>query len=234
MRATPTLTAGFGLTLVALAAGGITAHAQKSNGGSPLPKPPAQTQPQAQTPPPGAGGVAFTMGEIGRRAAYGQDGSWLTKATDDGALVFANTGSPTEWDGTIIQPPRFPYTIQVEVNSGIAPSPGHAVGAGIIFAYQRSDDPKQRAFYAVLLSGDTVYAYRYDGSFSQVVRNTTTDLAGGRRWSTLRVTVRQDGFALALNGQEFTSMSADGPLTGEVGVMASGAGDAAFRNLKLQ
>ena len=230
MRATPTLTAGFGLALVVLVASGITAHAQKSNAGPPLPKQPAQAQPSS----PGTGGIAFTMGEIGRRAAYGQDGSWLTTASEDGSLVFANTGSPTGWDATIIQPPGLPYTMQVEVNSGITPSQGHAVGAGIIFAYQRSDDPKQRAFYAVLLAGNTVYAYRYDGSFSQIVRNTSTNLAGGRQWSTLRVTVRQDGFALALNGQEFSSMSADGPLTGEVGVMVSGAGDAAFRNLKLQ
>lgn len=237
MRTTPTLIAGFGLAFTMLAAAGIAAHAQGQNAGPPLMKQllPAQPRDSGSAGAADAGrGVAFTMGEIGRRAGYGQNGPWLVTASEDGALVFANSGSPAGWNATIIQPPRLPYTVQVEVNSGILPAPGRAVGAGITFAFQRSNDPGQRAFYAVLIAGDTVYAYHYDGSFSEVARNTTTELGGGRQWSTLRVTVRQDGFSLALNGQEFTSIGADGPLTGEVGVMVSGGGDAAFRNLKLQ
>lgn len=237
MRTTPTLATCFGLALAAVAAGGLAAHAQKNAA------PPAMKQPippeapdsggPAPAPRPTAPG-AFTMGEIGRRATYGQDGGWLTSASPDGALVFTNTGSASGWNATIVQSPRAPYTVQVQVNSGITPAPGRAVGAGLTFAFQRSDDPKQRSFYAVLIAGDTISAYRYGGgSFAEVARNTTSDLAGARRWNTLRITVRPEGFTLALNGQQFLSTTTDGPLTGDMGVMVSGAGDAAFRNLDL-
>lgn len=226
------------VSLAVLAAGQPRAQEgkQKPSAGPPTMKQPLPGQaPDVGTAAAGgAARVASTMGEIGRRAAYGQDGPWLTTASPDGFLVYANAGDAGAWNATIIQPPRLPYMIEVEVRSGITPAPGRAVGAGITFAFQRSDDPGQRSFYALLIAGDTVYAYRYaGGSFSRIVRNTSTEL-GGKPWSTLRVTVQQDGFALALDGEEFTSMSAGGPLTGDVGVMVSGAGDAAFRNLRLQ
>ena len=221
---------GIGIALAALLASMAPAYAQKRTAGPP----PAKEAAPIQAPAPSTGQGAYTMGEIGRRAGYGQSGDWSVTAAGDGSLAFANPSNPSSWNAIIIQPPAVPYTVQLDVKSGIPAVDGHAVGAGITFAYRRASASQGPSYYAVMVAGDSVFVYRYDGSFTQSAQNTDPALGSGRRWNTVRVTVKQDGFTVAMNGQEFVSISDGTPMAGEVGVMVSGAGDAAFRNLRLQ
>jgi hypothetical protein len=179
--------------------------------------------------------VAFTMGEIGRRAHYGLDGNFMTTATRGGSLVITSQNDDAgHWTATMISPPVLPYTVQVRVRSHIQPAAGRAVGAGVVFGLQRRTENKGAKFYAALVTSGTLYVYEHtdDGGFAQLVKSSGSRASGG--FDTLRVTVRKDGFSVSLNENGSVSQSVGDPLTGEFGVFVSGAGSATFRDLILQ
>ena len=158
----------------------------------------------------------------------------MTSASADGALVFTGKGDSAGWTGTVVPAPQGPYTMQVEVNSTIGATQGRAVGAGLLFGFNRPNGTRGRSFYAALVTGDTVTVYHYDGSFSMVMRSGggSPGSRGGR--GSLRVSVQGNGFTVSLNGNGSVSQDSDGPMTGDFGVLASGEGEAEFRNLKVQ
>ena len=202
---------------------------------APVSQAPGTQAPVTQAPGAQAPGVATTMGEIGRRATYGQRGRWLTKASPEGALVYESQDGASGWTANIVPAPALPYVVQVEVGTTIAPLEDHAVGAGVAFGYKRAGGGAQGpTFYAALIAGDTLFVYRYDGSFDELSRTSVPGNAGGR-WGTLRVTVRQDGFSVSLNDGGEVTQSFDGPIGGEFGtfVSASSGSGSAFRNLYL-
>ena len=184
-------------------------------------------------------GKAFTMGAIGRTATYGQSGDWLTTASPDGALVYANQGAGSGWTADLAAAPALPYTVQLDVSTTIAPEDGHAVGGGVIFAYT-SGAGQQRSFFAALVAGTTLSVYHYDGqdrSFELLTETSASEAnaagAVSQGWSRLRLTVRPDGFVVSLNGNGEVSQTTGTSMTGRLGVMASGAGNAMFRNLDV-
>ncbi|MCK8785260.1 hypothetical protein M0638_12780 [Roseomonas sp. NAR14] len=213
----------FGAAPAALALGGMPALAQKA-------PPPAGPAPAA---PPAGGQTAYTMGEIGRRVRYGRQGAWLVQATGDGALTFANETDPTAWTAALTAPPGPAYAVEVLVNGDIPAVEGHAVGAGIVFAFQRGDGGPGRRYRVAMLAGDTLSVYRYaDGGFARSV-SSRNGAWGGGGWHAMRLTVRPESFAIAMDGQQVASIGDGEPLSGEVGVMVSGTGRAAFRELRL-
>ena len=176
--------------------------------------------------------AATTMGEVGKRASYGTDGSWRTTASEDGDLIYTSLTADPGWTGTIVHSPSLPYSIRIGLHSGIAPAAGHAVGAGVIFAFKRADGAQGQSFYAALVAGGTLYVFANDGHFRQLVQS--SGARSGREYDTLQVDVRRDGFSVSLNDNGSISQSVDGTLEGEYGVMVSGSGTANFRDLTVK
>ena len=179
-----------------------------------------------------AQGIAYTMGEIGRRASYGNDGDWLTAASRDGSLLVSSQSANPGWTAEVAPAPVPPYTITVQVHHEFPPVKGRAVGAGLVFGLQRASGSQGPRFCAALLSGDELFVYSYDdGGFAQHL-----DIDNPRsraQFDTLRVAVRNDGLTLTLNTNTF-NIKLDCSHAGDLGVMTSGRGSATFRNLVVQ
>ena len=97
-------------------------------------------------PAAGAASVAFTMGEIGRTLTYGSDGTWMTKATNDGSLVISSLNDDPGWTIYKHDAPRPPYTLEVRVRNNITYREGYAKGAGLYLAGKSTKLPRKRPF----------------------------------------------------------------------------------------
>jgi WD40 repeat protein len=194
----------------------------------------AQGAPPRQSPP--AEGIAYTMGEIGRRASYGLEGGWSTTASKDGSLVVSSQSGNPGWTGTILPAPATPpYAIKVRLHSGLAPVKGRAIGAGIMFGFQRASGSTQPTFCAALLAGDELFVYSYDGS-GFVQHYDIENPRSNAQFDTLRIAVQSGGFTIVLNTNSFNfkSQNLACSLTGGLGIVVSGQGSATFRDLDVQ
>ena len=175
------------------------------------------------------------MGEIGRAVTYGSDGEWKTSATEDGSLVLASLTDHSGWLVDKHVGPNPPYTIEARVRSQIPAVAGHAVGGGIVIAYQDEKGSQPRSFYTAYIAGDTVFVTSYGKDGFAILWQGKGAGASCDGFTKLRITVKNQEFTVVAEGSNTlsTTQSADRPLSGSYGVFISGAGQATFRDLYL-
>jgi len=177
--------------------------------------------------------VAYTMGEIGRTVTYGSSGEWKTSATVDGSLVLASLADHQGWLVDKHVGPNPPYTLEARVRSQIPPVAGHAVGGGIVIAYQDEKGSQPRSFYTAYIAGDTVFVTSYGKDGFTILWQGKGAGASCDGFTKLRITVKNQEFTVVAEGNNTlsTTQSADRPLLGSYGVFVSGVGQATFRDL---
>lgn len=188
-----------------------------------------------KTEEPAPAKVAYAMGDIGRAVTYGSGDEWKTSATDDGSLVLASVNDHPGWLVDKHVGPNPPYTVEARVRSQIPPVAGHAVGGGLVVAYQDEKGSQPRSFYTAYIAGDTVFLTSYGKDGFNILWQGKGVGASCDGFTKLRITVKSQELTVVAEGSNTlsTTQSADRPLSGGYGVFVSGAGQAAFRDLYL-